>query len=319
MAELRIVTPEHHPDVDPAAPAADAVTRALDRWGPPAEMLRWWHERDAAEPACPGAALVAADGRVVALAGNRVAEMPLLVGADDAESARRLGDAWPLGGDGLAAPIGAVGVDDAAWSFAGAVTRRSSPPHRVEVERAFRLHAAPVAPPPACAVVGRARDAGEHDHEIVGAWLDAFLAELALPPSPAARDERGRVTAIDQGRVRLWEAEGVPVACAMTTRPTSRSVAIGFVYAPPERRRAGHARAVVADVTTTIVASGRRPVLFTDRDAVGPERLYASLGYAPVTDWIDLRWRPAGADVPAAASNEGVSPPTRDDDGTREG
>jgi len=140
-------------------------------------------------------------------------------------------------------------------------------------------------------VAGHARHATETDRALVVEWVAAFAAEVAREDAPAHEAER----VVDAGLRRgaggftIWEDDGAPVSLAGWGGRTPNGVRIGPVYTPPAHRRRGYGSAVTAAVTAEQLASGRTfCFLYTDQANPTSNRIYASLGYEPVCDAVDV-------------------------------
>jgi FR47-like protein len=153
--------------------------------------------------------------------------------------------------------------------------------------RLYRLAAlTPLDPAPG----GAPRVATTADRDLIVSWLTAFATEtgdLALPP-PGEFDDQLR-----DGRLMLWEADGVPVSLAGFRRPAAGVARIGPVWTPPRFRRYGYAAAVTAAVSRAVLAAGAdSAVLFTDLASEASNALYPRLGYEPVADRLMLGFTP---------------------------
>jgi predicted GNAT family acetyltransferase len=78
---------------------------------------------------------------------------------------------------------------------------------------------------------------------------------------------------------------------AGTARPTLHGIRLNYVYTPRERRGQGYASALVADLTQSLLDSGRSFV-FLHADQANPTamRLYERLGFEGVADFTMLRY-----------------------------
>ena len=87
----------------------------------------------------------------------------------------------------------------------------------------------------------------------------------------------------------LW-LDGDTVSLTAFGGATPNGIRLGPVYTPPDKRGRGYASALVADVTASLLAGGRRfCFLFTDLANPTSNSIYQQVGYRPVTD-VDL-WR----------------------------
>jgi uncharacterized protein len=142
-------------------------------------------------------------------------------------------------------------------------------------------------------VPGSMRRATPDDRSLLVEWLAAFQDEAMgggrrfRPPEDAVEDY---LTRGDNGGLYLWEDNG-PVSLAGCGSPTPNGVRIGPVYTPHERRGRGYASALTADLTSLLLASGRRfCFLFTDLANPTSNRIYQRIGYEPVADVDEYRF-----------------------------
>jgi hypothetical protein len=77
-------------------------------------------------------------------------------------------------------------------------------------------------------------------------------------------------------------------------RPTRRTTSINAVYTPPEERRNGYATALVAAVSAEGLRRGKSScVLYTDLANPVSNSIYPKIGYRPVCDSSQYRFRAA--------------------------
>ena len=162
---------------------------------------------------------------------------------------------------------------------------------------AERIYEARAAFPPA-GVPGVYREYRPGDHDLVAAWMDAFVAE-ALAAAPPPRREDGaawlaRRLADPGSSLVIWEHEGAPVSLAGAGSPTPHGIRVGPVYTPPELRGRGYASALVGELTARLLSGGRSLCfLFTDLANPTSNSIYQRVGYRPVADVNDWRFQPS--------------------------
>jgi uncharacterized protein len=143
-------------------------------------------------------------------------------------------------------------------------------------------------------VAGRLRAFTLEELELAAAWGQAFDRE-ALPPSEWRTLERARekmIPRIEAGMLFGWEHERQLVAMAGLARPTSRTISVNSVYTPPEHRRRGFASALVAALSAEGLRRGKqRCVLYTDLANPTSNAIYQRIGYRPVCDARNYRFR----------------------------
>ncbi|MEV6263149.1 GNAT family N-acetyltransferase [Streptomyces sp. NPDC051784] len=220
-------------------------------YGPEPPVLGWWR---------------GADGEVTGTLVRTPPFVPVL-GTVPAEALAPLTEAIPLPG---------VNADRAT---AAALAARW-PGHRVDAEhRLYRLGALV---PPDPGPVGGARQAGTGDRALLVGWVRAFGEETG---QSGARAERIVDNYTAQGGLTVWEADGVPVSMASTSRRIAGTVRVSVVYTPPEHRGRGYAAAVTAEVSGAARAAGAGEVLlFTDLANPTSNGVYRRIGYEAVSD-----------------------------------
>lgn len=183
------------------------------------------------------------------------------------------------GGANGGLPAARILTEDCAAHFGGAV----------EVAMATRLWELGVLCPPT-GVPGRARLATYADLELCHAWYADFprAAREQAGNSETAQGEHRPTEAdvaqrIEQERMLLWEVDGEVVHLTGMSYPVLGVGRIGPVYTPQQHRGRGYGAAGVAAASARLQALGR-VCLFTDVDNPVSNHLYATLGYAPVTD-----------------------------------
>ncbi|HVE62886.1 MAG TPA: GNAT family N-acetyltransferase [Mycobacteriales bacterium] len=166
---------------------------------------------------------------------------------------------------------------------------------RVDVAYHTRLHELRDLVQPA-AVPGELRLATEGDVELATEWFEAFLDDA----DEQAGRQRGaaghQATGPDEvlRRIRshhLWfwvDESGDPVHLTGANPPALGVARIGPVYTPPSQRGRGWASNAVAGVSRQLQAAGARVCLYTDQANPTSNKIYAALGFAPVTDMANL-------------------------------
>jgi GNAT superfamily N-acetyltransferase len=157
-----------------------------------------------------------------------------------------------------------------------------------ERSRLLRLERlVPAAPAPA----GAARVAGPGDRELLIEWHQAFGREAGVRENPdRIVDDR-----LSHAGLTLWEAGGLPVAMAGSTREVAGVVRIAGVYTVPAHRQRGYGGAVTAVASQAALNAGASEVvLFTDLANPTSNALYRRLGYRPVCDRVLLQLAPDG-------------------------
>lgn len=185
---------------------------------------------------------------------------------------------------------GVVGPAREAERFASAWAKgRGRTPFLAVDQRIYRLTEVRRPAP----VPGEMRPMGPGDLDLAAEWAHAFDVE-ALPHEAHPREE-ARLRAerrIRDGSLFGWEAGGRLVSMAGLARPTRRTVSVNAVYTPPPERRRGFATALVAALSEVGLKQGKEScVLYTDLANPTSNSIYAKIGYRPVCDSRNYRFR----------------------------
>ena len=127
------------------------------------------------------------------------------------------------------------------------------------------------------------------DLDLVTAWRVAFAVQgLGEEDSPrlweATRASLER--SMERGWTWLLEDQGQPVATSSFNTAIVEAVQIGGVWTPPELRRRGYGRAVVAASLEDARAGGAKTaILFTGVDNLPAQRAYQALGFSQIGDY----------------------------------
>lgn len=136
---------------------------------------------------------------------------------------------------------------------------------------------------------GALRAAAESDAELVLGWFADFHRDSEVQggrrPEPDWTPARASVLSdIAEGRVWLWEVDGMPVHMS-AVQPASFGVQrIGPVFTPAEQRGHGYAAWVVASLSQQILDAGLRACLYTDQANPISNKVYERIGYRRVRD-----------------------------------
>ena len=176
---------------------------------------------------------------------------------------------------GITGPVHLTDAFAASWQSAtgqeSEVTMR---------QRVYELQEVRMPPLPS----GHHRVAKPEDIPTIMVWYEAFVSESMHMKSNLTREQTERW--VENGKLMVWERDGVPVSIAMKTRPIAHSISVSFVYTPPELRRQGFATALVARLSQHLLDLGYSYVtLFTDLDFPTSNAIYQKIGYRPVTDF----------------------------------
>jgi hypothetical protein len=159
-------------------------------------------------------------------------------------------------------------------------------------QRIYQLTSVRPPPPPP----GHMRLATEADRPLLERWFSAFRAEVypGADPGDSQRTVTRWLTSPDR-QLYLWEVDA-PVAMAGAAGPTPHGVRISAVYTPPEHRRRGYASALVAAISQSQLAAGKRCCfLYADLNNPTSNHVYQAIGFEPVVDSVELRFVPREA------------------------
>ena len=119
------------------------------------------------------------------------------------------------------------------------------------------------------------------DHELISRWHDAFNVDVNEPPRDWGPDVLHQ---IDGGRYWLWLDDGRPVSLVGHARPAAGVARVGPVYTPDSQRGRGFGSALTAFVSQVLLDRGFQVCLYTDLANPTSNKIYAAIGYLPVTD-----------------------------------
>jgi ribosomal protein S18 acetylase RimI-like enzyme len=128
-----------------------------------------------------------------------------------------------------------------------------------------------------------ARRAEPQELELLTDWRVSFAMETLGDSDAAARRDAyrdGVGQLLQEGRAWVLENGGEVVSHSAFNTATQEAVQIGGVWTPPEFRRRGYGRAVVAASLLDARAEGvRLATLFTGEDNLPAQRAYEALGF----------------------------------------
>jgi predicted GNAT family acetyltransferase len=219
------------------------------------------------------------DGDELRFAAMRVAPYPMLTSELDPVHAGELVELW-LRQDpelpGVSGPTGTARAIAAAWS--GHTGRRARCRRREALHALERLRE-PTRPAP-----GHLRLPRPDEHELLGDWAVEFTREAGV----IGGDEHARASSRSQvyrGTLRVWD-NGEPVSMVGTAQRVTDVLRSAPVSPPPVGGRRGYATSAVAAVCREALAAGvQRCALFTDLANPTSNKIYAEIGFRPVTDW----------------------------------
>jgi len=127
------------------------------------------------------------------------------------------------------------------------------------------------------------------DLELIIKWTVGYSVEAvgATDSSQVWETSRSSVErALKNRRTWLLESGGEPVACSSFNTAIKEAVQVGGVWTPPELRRRGYGRCVVAASLLDARAEGaEKAILFTGEGNLAAQRAYAALGFRHIGDY----------------------------------
>jgi len=247
-----------------------------------------------ARPSEPGAAAtffaVVEDGAgALVAAAAWTPPHPLVVSRATPDAVSALADSLRAAGrtpGGINAPV------ETAEAFATAWLARAGGSTRVRMRA--RIHETTRAIQPA-GVKGRFRQAEVAHRALLIGWRTAFMRE-AVPGDPGETPE-ATAEVVDRilraGTAFFWVDGATPVSMAVYGRTTRHGTCISGVFTPPEFRRRGFASACTAALAQCLLDGGKRQVcLFTDLANPTSNAIYATIGFRPVCDFLNLELLP---------------------------
>jgi RimJ/RimL family protein N-acetyltransferase len=198
----------------------------------------------------------------------------------------------PIGG--LVGPNRQVVLAKAALGIGGASLQMD------ETETLYSLELEELVVPDALAsgrVTGRRIRPGDVD--LLADWGAAYEVEaLGEEDCPRLRRQVREETerAVREQRTWVLEEGGRPVARSSFNTAIAEAVQVGGVWTPPELRRRGYGRAVVAASLLDARAAGvKKGILFTGEDNIAAQKAYEALGFRPVGDYSIVLLKPPAA------------------------
>jgi hypothetical protein len=132
-------------------------------------------------------------------------------------------------------------------------------------------------------IAGHLRAAAEPDRDLLHDWMEAFVEDSGAVHVDAREFIDRRLGG--EGGLVIWD-NYEPVSFAGFGGQTPNGIRIGPVYTPPPHRRNGYASALVAELSTQLLAHGRRDYCFLYTDLANPtaNHIYLNIGYRPVSE-----------------------------------
>lgn len=139
---------------------------------------------------------------------------------------------------------------------------------------------------------GRLCYATEDDIALAAYWTEKFHSE-ALEPIDKKTVMDFVKSRIKQNQIFFWRTEqGTPVSMAARSRESKHGVVINLVYTPNEYKKQGYATTCVAALSEWLLQEGYKFCsLYTDLDNPTSNSIYMKIGYEPIADSIEYRFK----------------------------
>jgi ribosomal protein S18 acetylase RimI-like enzyme len=185
---------------------------------------------------------------------------------------------------------GLIGPNDQVSAAKATLRIDDSDVQMDETERLYSLHLDVLIEPEGLSsgrLKGRRIRPG--DVELVTAWRVAYSVEtLGADDTPRLWEQcrAGVERYLAEQLTWILEDRGQPVACSSFNTAIEEAVQIGGVWTPPEHRRRGYGRSVVAASLLDARSQGvEKAVLFTGEGNVAAQKAYTALGFRHIGDY----------------------------------
>ena len=142
----------------------------------------------------------------------------------------------------------------------------------------------------------RGRRIEPRDLERITQWTVAYSMEALGETDSPQLWQRCRATVerkLEQRHTWVLEHHGHPVACSSFNSAIKEAVQIGGVWTPPELRRRGYGRSVVAASLLDAWREGvEKAILFTGEDNIAAQKAYVALGFRHIGDYRIVLFQP---------------------------
>jgi predicted GNAT family acetyltransferase len=128
-----------------------------------------------------------------------------------------------------------------------------------------------------------------HDLELLTQWTVAYSIEaIGAKDSPQLweKSQSSVERSLKEGRTWVLESHSEPVASSSFNTAIKEAVQVGGVWTPPELRRCGYGRSVVAASLLDARSEGvEKAILFTGESNIAAQRAYTALGFRHIGDY----------------------------------
>ena len=213
------------------------------------------------------------------------------------QAPQHLHSLWQLAVEATRRPVGGlIGPDDQVSTVSSALGIDQSNARLDENEKLYSLRLENLIVPGALSsgrLSGRVIE--PRDVELITGWRVAYSIETLGEQDGPQLWERNRESVqryMSEGRVWLLEDQGKSVACSAFNSIITEAVQVGGVWTPPNLRRRGYGRAVVAASLLDARNKGvEKGILFTGEENIAAQRAYTALGFQQIGDYRILLLR----------------------------
>jgi predicted GNAT family acetyltransferase len=215
----------------------------------------------------------------------------LLLGRSDASFMRTLCQNL---GDRIGVMPGVNGPDDVPGEFCDMVTKETGRVAKKHMSmRTFKLTRVEDVP----LATGAFALANAGDKSVLASMIAGFVSDARVDAYSTAQAQAERL--ITQNVLYVWrdESDQVVSMAGKASGDTPNGERIGWVYTPPHLRGRGYATSVVASLSRQILQDGKAfCFLFTDLSNPTSNKIYRKIGYEPICDFNDYRFRDKGGE-----------------------
>lgn len=131
---------------------------------------------------------------------------------------------------------------------------------------------------------GELRPAEQRDWPLLERWAPQYAHELGTVVDVTRVFARW----LARGSLFVWDDDGAKCAVGLAGN-TPNATRVAAVYTPSEFRNRGYASNAVAAAAQRALDGGARfCVLFADREAATPARIYRSVGFEPLSEHVSI-------------------------------
>lgn len=137
---------------------------------------------------------------------------------------------------------------------------------------------------------GNWRFATKDEAPLIEEWFHGFNQDAGLPKAEHEEIQKKVAQFLEGQEVFFWENNGKVVSMMKKARPSDHGVTVSFVYTPPEERRKGYARTMVAACSQELLKSYNFCVLYTDMLNPTSNKIYQEVGYQKIADSVHIEF-----------------------------